>query len=123
MCPAKRQLDRPGGPVPFLKNVVAGISIHLNHAAKAFQVLGDMLAAAAVGININHQRRRRPDPWSVIDRITPKKARLGLAIAWLEHRHLGLVGEDLAACKHALHEMVVDRLQPPAGLADPARQR
>ena len=62
MRPAERQLDRAGWPLRFLQDVVAGISVHLDHAAEALQMFGDMLAAATVGIDVDHQRRRWPDP-------------------------------------------------------------
>lgn len=72
MRPAERQLDRPLRPARLFQDVVAGISVDLNDAAEPLQMLGDMLAAPAVRIDIDQQWRRRPDPWPVIDRISPR---------------------------------------------------
>ena len=80
-------------------------------------------AAAAVGIDVDHQRRRRPNPWPIVDCVTPEIAGLGLAIARPQHRQLGLVRKDLAAGEQRLHQVIVDRPQPPTDLTNPASKR
>jgi hypothetical protein len=81
------------------------------------------LAFAILGIDVGHGRRARPAPGAIIDGVGPQASGLGPAAARVEHRQRRVVGEELGRGEDALEQALVQGLQPPAGAADPVRQR
>ena len=77
----------------------------------------------AIGrIEKHHGRRRGVAVGAIVTRVAPQPAGLGPAATGIEHRQRRVVGEDAAAGHDMRDQALVQRLQPPAGGTDPARQ-
>ena len=100
----------------------AGIAVDLQDAAESFEVSGRTLGLAIGAVEVDGRRRIGPAPGPVVARVDPQPAGLGAAAAGIEHRDRRVVGEDLARCEHMRGQARLQRLQPPAGAADPVRQ-
>ena len=98
------------------------VAVHLQLAVKGGQVLGGMLAAAVLTVDIRRGRRCRSLPWPIVDRIAPQPPGPGLAAAGLEHRQGRVVGEQHGRGHDLGHRQLVERPQPPAGPAHPGAQ-
>jgi pimeloyl-ACP methyl ester carboxylesterase len=118
MGPAGRELDIAAGFEPL----ESGIAVDLNDAFELRQMGDWALGAAIWTVKIDGCRWIRSAPGSVIAGIDPEPAGLGPAAAGIEHRDRGVVGEQFAGREDVLGELLLQRLQPPAGASDPVRQ-
>ena len=73
-------------------------------------------------VDVDRRRRVRPGPGTVVARIDPEPAGPGPAASGIEHGKGGVVGEQLGRGEDMGGKAVVQRLEPPAGTADPAGQ-
>ena len=62
-------------------------------------------------------------PWRGWRPVGPQPRRLGLAVAWGQHRDRGVVDKDRAPRQHMPPNGLSQRLQQCSGFADPIRQR
>ena len=64
-----------------------------------------------------------PPHGSLLARVNPKSSRLRAPSTRIEHRNGRIVGEQMVGSEHILAQALVQRLEPPAGAADPAGER
>ncbi len=74
---------------------VAGIAIDLQDALEAVEMGDRPLGLAVRGVDIDRTRRIGSAPWPVISGIGPQLAGLGATATGVQHRHRGLIGEQL----------------------------
>ncbi len=99
-----------------------GIAVDLQDAAEPFQVSRRALRLAIRAVEIDGRRRIRPSPGAVVARIDPEPPGLGPTSAGIEHGNGRIVGEQLGRREDMGGKPRLQRLQPPAGATDPARQ-
>ena len=116
--PARRQLDITAIAEPF----EAGIAVDLNDAFKLRQMGGRPFGPTIGTVEIDGCRWIGTAPGPVVAGIDPEPPSLGAAAAGIEHRDRSVVGEQLRRGEDMLGELGLQRLQPPAGAADPVRQ-
>ena len=121
MRPAEGEPDLARRPVRQ-QALEAAIAVHLQHALELGQVGGRVLALAVLGVEVDHRRRGAAVPGPVVDRIAPQAPGLGPAPAGVEHRQRRVVGEDPGRAHDVPAQQAPQRLQPPAGPADPVAQ-
>ncbi len=83
---------------------------------------GWSLGLAVGAVKVDGGRRIRPVPRAVVPRIDPEPPGLGSPAAGIEHRNGRVVGEQLGRREDLVGKPCLQRLQPPAGAADPACQ-
>jgi hypothetical protein len=76
------------------ERVVGGVTVDLQDAGEARELLDRMLGAPAQRVEIGNRGRVGPFPGSVIAGDRPEVAGLGLPPTGIEHRSLGLVHEQ-----------------------------
>ena len=92
----------------------------MKNAAEPLEMRGRSFGFAVRRIHINRGRRLRSAPRSLFAGVDPKPSvfvRPGLD----EHRHRRVIGEQKVRREHVPGETLVQRLEPPAGPADPSR--
>ena len=89
------------------------------HFPAALPSIHGTLGLAIGAIEIDRSRRVWSAPGTIVTGIDPKPAGLGAAAAGIKHRDRGVVGKQLLRCEDVLSESHLQRLQPPAGAADP----
>ena len=99
--------------------VEAGIAVDLHDAAEPGQVRGWALGFAIRAVKLDRSRRIGPVPGPVVAGVDPEPAGLGAAPAGIQHRDRGVVGEQLLRCEDVPGEPLLQRLEPPAGAANP----
>lgn len=118
MGPARRQLDIAAGAKPL----EAGIAVDLNDPFEPRQMSSGTLGATIRAVKVDRRRWISPAPGPLIAGIDPEPAGLGAAAAGIEHRDWGVIGEQRLRGEDMLGEPCLQRLQLPAGAADPVRQ-
>ena len=119
MAPASRENDVPS----LRQRLKAGIAVDMKNAAEPLEMRGLTFGFAVRRVKIDRSRRLRPAPGSLLAGVDPQPPRLGSPSAGIEHRHGRVVGEQMIRREHVPCETIVQRLEPPAGLADPSSQR
>ena len=84
---------------------------------------GGTLGLAVGAVEIDRRRRIGSVPGPVIAGVDPEPAGLGAAAAGIEHRDRRVVGEQRLRGEDVLGEPRLQRLQPPAGAANPVGER
>ncbi len=102
--------------------IEAGITVDLNDALELGQMRSGTLGLAIGTVEIDRRRRIGSIPGPVIAGVDPEPAGLGAAAAGIEHRDRRVVGEQLLRGEDVLGEPRLQRLQPPAGAANPVRE-
>ena len=121
---AARDLNAAGGLAQtfFQALVIGAIAVAMDGTAKPGQVPGGILVSPVVLIDVGHRRRPVAPPGPFISRIGPEETRLCPAQTGFEHRHGRLVGEDHRRTENVAQDVIVDRPEEEADLADPAAQ-
>src|SRR5262245_30882808 len=119
MGPAGRELDI----ATLAQPIEPGITVGLHDALEPGQVGCGTLGLAIGTVEIDRGRWIGAVPGPVVASVDPEPAGLGAAAAGIEHRNRGVVGEQLLRGKDVLGESGLKRLEPPAGAADPVRER
>jgi len=112
--------------------VVSGVSVNLQHTAKALQypfgmlpaptrcLAGECMHSPRRGrIGEGHARWCRAAPRSVIAGQRPEVSRLGLSCPRIENRGAGLVHEELGGPLQARHQRIMDGAEFEGGATDP----
>src|ERR1700722_5780896 len=84
---------------------------------------GRTLCLAIRTVEVDGGRRVRSAPGPVVAGIDPEAAGLGAPPARIEHRDRGVIGEQLLRAEDVFGELLLQRLQPPAGTPDPVSKR
>ena len=110
--------------VPFLRQwLEPGIAVDMKNAAEALKMRGRMFSFAVRRTQVDRSRRLGSAPCSLLAGVHPKPSRLGAPSTWIEHRHGRVIGEQTVRREHVPGETLVQRLEPPAGSADPSGER
>ena len=64
-----------------------------------------------------------PPPGPLVARVDPESSGPGAPAPRIEHRHGRVVGEEMVGGKGVAAQPLVQRIEPPAGAADPAGER
>jgi hypothetical protein len=95
----------------------------MKNAGELLEVRSRTFSFAVRRIHIDRGRRLRPAPRSLLAGIDRQPSCLGAPSAWIEHRHGRVIGEQMVGREHVPGKTLAQRLEPPAGPADPSSQR
>ena len=95
----------------------------MKNAPEVFEMRSGTLSFAVRRIQVDRGLGLRPAPCSLLAGVDPKPSRLGAPSAWIEHRHGRVIGEQVIRSKQVSCKAFVQRLEPPAGAADPSGER
>jgi hypothetical protein len=110
--------------VPFIRQrLETGIAVDMKNALEAFEMRSWTLSFAVRCIQIDRGGWLRPAPCSLLAGVDPQPSRLGASSARIEHRHGRVIGEQLIRSEYVSCKAFVQRLEPPAGAADPSGER
>ena len=112
-------LNNPTADEQFIE---PGIAVGMDDATKVLQMRLRMLAFTIGRVEEQSCRRPRASEWPLIANVGPQPAGLGLAGAWREHRHRGIVDMQSVAGQHVGRQGVDQRLQRRRCGSDPAAQ-
>jgi len=121
MRPARHLDDGSGLPASIVQLLVSRIAIGLEKSAEAGEMRARSLALAVGRVEIGRCRRADALPAPVVAGVHPQPAGPGLAGARRQHRDRRVVGMDLVGCEYMRADVVDQRLEQPADLADPVR--
>jgi hypothetical protein len=111
------------GDVTLLgERLEAGVAVDLQHALEVLEMSGRPLRLAVGAVEVNGCRRIRPGPGPVIAHIDPEPSGLGSSTAGIEHGNRRVVGKQLGRGEDMGCQARLQRFQPPASTANPARQ-
>ena len=96
---------------------------HEERRLKCLEMRSRTFSFAVRRIQIDRGRRLRPAPCSLLAGVDPKPSRLSAPSTWIEHRHGRVIGEQMIRSEHVSCKAFVQRLEPPAGAADPSGER
>jgi hypothetical protein len=122
MCQAIGERDRATAALRPGQLVIPAVAVHLQHAAEPVEMLVDVTPATILGVAIDHRRRRRPLPWSVVHRVAPQAGDPRAAPRPIEHRQRRVVAEHLWRRHDGLDQQLMQRFQPPRRASDPMHQ-
>ena len=95
----------------------------MQHTLEVLQMGGWPLSSAVWREQIDGGWRLRPTPGPLLSGVNPETPGLRPPTSGIKHRHRRVVGEQMVRGEHVLAETPVQRLEPPAGAADPSSER
>jgi hypothetical protein len=102
--------------------VISGIGVDLQHPMKPVEMFLHVLPSPILRVAVDHHRRGRSLPRTVIDDITPQPSDSCPSARAVQDRQRRVVAEHLGRRHHRRDQQRIQRLQPPRRPFDPAHE-